>query len=74
MKTCRVGLLATAMFLTAAVAWVTPVTGQATQSDEITGVVMSGNGPEEGVWVIAETDDLAHGSSRPWSPGTAGAS
>jgi hypothetical protein len=58
MKTCRVGLLATAMFLTAAVAWVTPVTGQATQSDEITGVVMSGNGPEEGVWVIAETDDL----------------
>ena len=58
MKTCRVGLLATAMFLTAAVAWVTPVTGQATQSDEITGVVMSGIGPEEGVWVIAETDDL----------------
>ena len=58
MKTCRVGLLATAMFLTAAVAWVTPGTGQATQSDEITGVVMSGSGPEEGVWVIAETDDL----------------
>ncbi len=58
MKTCRVGLLATAMFLTAAVAWVTPVIGQAIQSDEITGVVMSGNGPEEGVWVIAETDDL----------------
>ena len=59
MKTQRVGLLATATLLTAAVAWVTPLAGQAVQSDEITGVVTSGDGPEEGVWVIAETDDLA---------------
>ena len=59
MKTRRVGLLATATLLTAAVAWVTLLPGQAAQSDEITGVVTSGNGPEEGVWVIAETDDLA---------------
>ena len=59
MKTRRVGLLATATLLTAAVAWVTPLPGQAAQSDEIAGVVTSGNVPEEGVWVIAETDDLA---------------
>jgi hypothetical protein len=58
MKTRRVGLLATATLLTATVGWVTPLSGQATQSNEITGVVTSGNGPEEGVWVIAETDDL----------------
>ncbi len=59
MKTRRVGLLATATLLTGAVAWVTPLAGQAPQRDEIAGVVMSGSGPEEGVWVIAETDDLA---------------
>ncbi len=35
MKTRRVGLLATATFLTAAVAWVTPLPGQAAQSDEM---------------------------------------
>ena len=34
------------------------VTGQAAEGDVITGVVTSENGPEEGVWVIAETDDL----------------
>ena len=28
-------------------------------SDDIGGVVTSGNGPEAGVWVIAETKDLA---------------
>ena len=59
MKTRKVGLLVTATLLTVAVAWVTPLPGQAVQSDQITGVVRSGNGPEEGVWVIAETDDLA---------------
>ena len=35
------------------------VPGQAAEGDVITGVVTSENGPEEGVWVIAETDDLA---------------
>ena len=59
METRKVGLLVTATLLAVAVAWVTPLPGQAAQSDEITGVVTSGNGPEEGVWVIAETDDLA---------------
>ena len=58
METRKVGLLVTATLLAVAVAWVTPLPGQAAQSDEITGVVTSGNGPEEGVWVIAETDDL----------------
>ena len=33
--------------------------GEAAEGDVITGVVTSQNGPEEGVWVIAETDDLA---------------
>jgi hypothetical protein len=28
------------------------------KSDEITGMVKSANGPEAGVWVIAETTDL----------------
>jgi hypothetical protein len=32
--------------------------GIALDSDDIAGVVSSGDGPEAGVWVIAETDDL----------------
>ena len=42
----------------AAAAWVA-VPGQAAGTGVITGVVTSADGPEEGVWVIAETDDLA---------------
>ena len=34
------------------------VTGVAIDQDDIGGVVTSANGPEAGVWVIAETDDL----------------
>jgi len=54
----RVGMLATAVLLAVAFTWLTPP-GQAQESDVISGVVTSSNGPEEGVWVIAETDDLA---------------
>ncbi len=32
--------------------------GQTVETGTISGVVTSGNGPEAGVWVIAETDDL----------------
>ena len=34
------------------------VSGQGVDPETITGVVTSSNGPEAGVWVIAETDDL----------------
>ncbi|MEE2790337.1 MAG: carboxypeptidase regulatory-like domain-containing protein, partial [Acidobacteriota bacterium] len=36
---------------------VSPLSGLAAEGD-ISGVVVSGNGPEEGVWVIAETTSL----------------
>src|SRR5688572_9349129 len=36
-----------------------PVYTSATNTGVISGVVSSSNGPEAGVWVIAETDDLA---------------
>ncbi|MDX1390635.1 MAG: carboxypeptidase-like regulatory domain-containing protein, partial [Acidobacteriota bacterium] len=36
----------------------TGVPGLSLDSDDIGGVVSSSNGPEAGVWVIAETDDL----------------
>ena len=57
MKT-RVGLLATATLFTLALTWTT-LPGRAQESNVISGVVTSSNGPEEGVWVIAETDSLA---------------
>ena len=36
----------------------TPAPSVSIDDDDIGGVVASGNGPEAGVWVIAETDDL----------------
>jgi hypothetical protein len=44
---------------TAPVAASTPAAAPAVASDDISGVVTSSNGPEAGVWVIAETGDLA---------------
>ena len=43
-----------------AMAWASAATAQgvALDSDDIGGVVTSANGPEAGVWVIAETDDF----------------
>jgi len=35
-----------------------PAASPSTSGDDISGTVTSGNGPEAGVWVIAETDDL----------------
>ena len=55
--TARFRWLAGAAFVAAVSIWV-GVPGHAAKSDEITGVVTSASGPEEGVWVIAETDDL----------------
>ena len=55
--TPRAGWLAVAMLTAASFVSVT-VPGGAAEGDTITGVVTSANGPEEGVWVIAETDDL----------------
>ena len=57
MKT-RVGLLATATLFILALTWAT-LPGRAQESNVISGVVTSSNGPEEGVWVIAETNSLA---------------
>ena len=54
--TARFRLLAGAAFVAAVSIWV-GVPGDAAESAEITGVVTSASGPEEGVWVIAETDD-----------------
>jgi hypothetical protein len=49
--------LAGAAFVAAVSMWV-GVPGHAAESGQITGVVTSASGPEEGVWVIAETDDF----------------
>ena len=40
---------------------------------DLGGVVTSANGPEAGVWVIAETSDLPPNSPRSSSPTTMGA-
>ena len=49
--------------LSAATIWFSsghqPALSAAANAGVITGTVVSGNGPEAGVWVIAETDDLA---------------
>ena len=50
--------LAMATVLAGAVAWMT-LPGRAAEGGDISGVVTSSNGAEAGVWVIAETDDLA---------------
>src|SRR6059036_3272141 len=57
-----IALLAGGVLTAAASAWVA-LTGQtsilaAGNAGVITGVVTSAKGPEAGVWVIAETDDL----------------
>ena len=53
---------ATAAILAAGMAWLAPDTqtelSAADNTGVITGVVRSDDGPEAGVWVIAETDDL----------------
>ena len=56
-KTNRIaGALSTAAAIGAALVWLS-VSGRAAEGD-ISGVVTSANGPEAGVWVIAETTDL----------------
>ena len=55
--TTRFTWLTGAALVAAVSVWV-GVPGHAAEGDEITGVVTSASGPEEGVWVIAETDDL----------------
>ena len=52
-------------------AWLAPVqagaqTAVAIDNDDIGGVVTGPNGPEAGVWVIAETTDLPTRMSRSW--------
>ena len=37
-------------------------------ANDLAGIVTSANGPEAGVWVIAETTDLPTRSPRSWSP------
>ena len=62
MKTGKVGLPVFAVLLAASIAWLTPgMTASQGASDpgDIHGVVSSANGPEAGVWVIAETTDLS---------------
>ena len=58
----RMRLIAAAMCLASGLAWgLQPgrAAGQTSNPDAITGVVSSEAGAEAGVWVIAETDDLA---------------
>ena len=55
--TLMIGLTAAALLLVVAIFWLGDETTQVTEGD-ITGVVTGLSGPEAGVWVIAETDDL----------------
>ena len=62
MRTGKVGLPIFAVLLAASIAWLIPgmaVSHGASDSEDIHGVVSSANGPEEGVWVVAETTDLS---------------
>ena len=56
------GLFIASMLLVVALGWMVPVgptiLAAADDTGVITGIVTSVNGPEAGVWVIAETDDL----------------
>ena len=55
----RNAALATAVMLAGASIWLSAQAGNvAIDADDIGGVVTSANGPEAGVWVIAETTDL----------------
>ena len=56
MRNRHAGLLTLAVFLAAALLWST-LPGRAAE-DDISGTITSLAGPEEGVWVIAETTDL----------------
>ena len=53
----RVGLLTVGSLLALGPVWMV-ASGQGVDAETITGVVTSDDGPEAGVWVIAETDDL----------------
>ena len=66
-----VAAIAIAGFLAAAPARVSAQTAVALDNDDIGGVVMGANGPEAGVWVIAETTRSSD-AVRPrwWSPTT----
>ena len=60
MKIRNLVVVATVFVFAAAAAWVSLSSDvQAADGGDISGVVTSSNGAEEGVWVIAETDDLA---------------
>ena len=55
----RIGLLAVAGVVAASLTWVDARQGEvALDADDIGGVVTSTQGPEAGVWVVAETMDL----------------
>ena len=58
MKARQGGVVVAVLLLAGVLTWVT-LAGQAAEGGDISGVVTSSNGAEEGVWVIAETDDLA---------------
>ncbi len=61
----RIGSLAIAVVLACSLVRVSGQGGEVTiDSDDIGGVVTSANGPEAGVWVIAETTDLPTGFTR----------
>ena len=55
--TSTIGWTAAALLLVVGIFWLNDETTHATDGD-ITGVVTGLSGPEAGVWVIAETDDL----------------
>ena len=55
--TSTIGWTAAALLLTATMVWLSGTSTSAAEGD-IAGVVNGPNGPEAGVWVIAETDDL----------------
>ena len=55
--TPTIGWTAAALLLAGGAVWLGGTTARAAEGD-ISGVVNGPNGPEAGVWVIAETDDL----------------
>ena len=60
MKIRNLVVVVTVFVFVAVAAWVSLSSEvQAADGGEISGVVTSSNGAEEGVWVIAETNDLA---------------
>jgi len=58
MKTIRSAYLATACVSLLLAACQVPPSGSQSAASDLSGVVTSANGPEAGVWVIAETSDL----------------